>query len=188
MMRIKTKALSWTMGILTGALGLSLLFSPTGQAEDLKVGTPAPLFQLQTHEGKKFDLRDRKGKWTILYFYPKAETPGCTKQACAFRDSLKKVRELGAEVFGVSADPVDAIARFHEKHHLNFTLLADPKLKVIGEYGTRMPVLSLSKRWTFIVDPELKIRHIERDVDPVKDAERTAAKIRELQAKSPGQV
>lgn len=147
------------------------------------VSETAPLFTAKTHDGKNFDLSARKGQWTILYFYPKADTPGCTKQACSFRDSIKKVRELNADVFGISGDSVADIAKFHEKYHLNFTLLADPELDVIGKYGVRMEGRSLAKRWTFLIGPDLKIRHIDQDVDPVQDVERMSAKIKELTAK-----
>lgn len=148
------------------------------------MGDSAPLFKALTHEGKEFDLAARKGAWTVLYFYPKADTPGCTKQACAFRDQIKKIRALGADVFGVSANSVKEQADFHEKHHLSFTLIADDNLAIIKSYGAKMPILSMSKRWTFIIDPELKIRAIDQDVDPAKDADIVAAKLESLGAKA----
>ncbi len=151
-----------------------------GSASDLKINQPAPLFKAKTHEGAEFDLAARKGKWTVLYFYPKADTPGCTKQACAFRDSIQTIRDQGADVFGVSADTVESQAKFHKKHRLNFVLLADAKADIAKLYGTKMPLLSISKRWTFVIDPELKIRAIDKDVDPVADAEQTAALIAQL--------
>ena len=151
-------------------------------AADLKVSDAAPTFKLLTHEGKSFDLQARKGLWTVLYFYPKAETPGCTKQACAFRDNIKKIRVLGADVFGISADSVADQAAFHKNHNLNFILLADDKMEVAKLYGSKMPMLSMSKRWTFIIDPELKIRYVDHDVDPVKDADKVAEKISELKS------
>ncbi|MES2856315.1 MAG: peroxiredoxin [Bdellovibrionota bacterium] len=147
----------------------------------LESGADAPVFKTQTHDGKTFDLTDRKGSWTVLYFYPKADTPGCTKQACAFRDTIKKIRDLGADVFGISADSVEAQAAFHKKHSLNFTLLADPDSKVITSYGTKMPVVGMSKRQTFIIGPDLKVKHIETDVDPVKDAAYVADVLTSLQ-------
>lgn len=161
------------LGFLVGAVG--------AKAADLKVGDQAPVFQITTHEGKTFSMESRKGAWTVLYFYPKADTPGCTKQACAFRDSIKTIRDLNADIFGVSIDSVEDQAAFHKKYHLNFTLLADAKGDVAKAYGTKMPLLPMSKRWTFIIDPGLKIRHIDQGVDPVKDAPNTAAKLAELQ-------
>lgn len=147
---------------------------------ELKSGDPAPLFKAQNQEGKEFDLSSRKGQWTILYFYPKAGTPGCTKQACTLRDNIKKIRAQGAEVFGISADTVEKQAAFHKEHHLNFDLLADPDDKVINLYGSKMPIVSYSKRWTFILDPSLQIRAIQKDVDPVVDSQKMADTIAEL--------
>lgn len=163
-------------------LTIFTLMSFSARAESPKVGDPAPLFKTFTHEGKEFDLASRKGKWTVLYFYPKAGTPGCTKQACAFRDSIEVIRKEGAEVYGISSDSVKAQAKFHEEHHLNFTLLADEKAKVIRQYGTKIMAVNFSKRWTFIIDPELKIRAIDKDVDPVKDPEKVQKEIQRLKA------
>ena len=157
-------------------------FWGSGSASDLKVGDPAPGVKLKTDEGASFDLQSRKGQWTVLYFYPKADTPGCTKQACAFRDNISEIRKLGAEVYGVSADDIEALKKFKKNHNLNFTLLADPGLDVINEYGTKMPVVNISKRWTFVIDPELRIRAIEKDVDPVLDARRVAEMLTEFKA------
>ncbi len=147
---------------------------------DLKVGSPAPLFEVKTHKGEDFKLESRKGQWTVLFFYPKADTPGCTTQACAFRDHIEKIRAEGAEIYGISADTVKDQAAFHKKHKLNFDLLADDKSEVIKLYGSKMPMMKFSKRWTFILDPELKIRSIEKDVDPALDAKRTAEQINKL--------
>ena len=146
------------------------------------VGDPAPLFKATKHDGSSFDLESRKGKWTVLFFYPKAGTPGCTKQACAFRDNISKIRDQGAEVFGISTDSVESQAKFHSEHKLSFDLLADPEDKVVGLYGTKILGISFSKRWTFIVDPELKIRSIDKDVDPVLDAAKVAKQLSELRA------
>src|SRR5690349_4157532 len=116
------------------------------EAADLKVNDPAPLFSVKTYDGKTFDLKSRAGQWTVLYFYPAADTPGCTKQACAFRDNIKKIRAQGAEVYGISANTVEDQAAFHKKYHLNFDLLCDPDAKVIDQYGTKMPMVKYSKR------------------------------------------
>lgn len=161
---------------LLSILGLSV----NSQAAELKVGDQAPPFKVKTQDGKDFSLSDRQGKWTVLYFYPKAETPGCTKQACAFRDSIEKIRSQGADVFGVSADTVEDQAKFHKNHNLNFTLLADADLSIINAYGAKMPVMKMSHRWTFIIDPNLKIRAIDKSVDPVKDADKVAQMIGKL--------
>lgn len=165
-------------------LALALfLTSSISFAGELKLNDTAPTFTALNQNGKAFDLTSRKGKWTVLYFYPKAGTPGCTKQACAFRDSLDKIKALGAEVYGISADSVADQAKFHTEHKLNFDLLADPEDKVVDLYGSKMPMLKMSKRWTFVIDPELKIRDIMKDVDPMTDSVRVAQQIAELQKK-----
>jgi peroxiredoxin Q/BCP len=176
---LKNKNIFWSL------LMLSIFFfkfSPA-HAVDLKVGDPAPNFTTKTHEGQNFELSSQKGHYTVLFFYPKAGTPGCTTQACAFRDNIKKIKDLGAEVYGISADSVADQMNFHKKHHLLFTLLADPDDKIIEAYGSKMPILKLSKRWTFILDENLIIRAVEKDVDPSLDAQKVAEMITKLKAK-----
>lgn len=166
-------------------IALSLAWGLSAHATDLKVGDNAPLFKVKTELGSDFDLNSRKGHWTVLYFYPKADTPGCTKQACAFRDAIDTLRQTGADVFGVSADSVASQKAFHDKHKLTFTLLADADGSVIKAYGTKMPIITMSHRWTFIIGPDLKIRAIEKDVDPALDAKKVTAKIQQLKAEHP---
>lgn len=163
------------LGMVLGAMGV--------KAADLKEGSVAPDFTVKTHEGKTFQLSSRKGQWTVLYFYPKADTPGCTKQACAFRDSIDKIRKLNAEIFGISVDTVADQAAFHKKYHLNFTLLADEDAKVTEAYGAKMPALKMAKRWTFIIDPNLVIRNINQGADPVKDPDNVATIIASMRKK-----
>jgi thioredoxin-dependent peroxiredoxin len=153
-----------------------------GGAEELKAGDPAPLFTATMQDGSEFKLADRKGQWTVLFFYPKAGTPGCTKQACAFRDSIKVIRAEGAEVYGISTDTVESQANFHKEHHLAFPLIADPEGTVTELYGAKWPILTMSKRWTFIIDPSLTIRQVQRDVDPAQDAQRVATEIAKLKS------
>ncbi|MFM8444551.1 MAG: peroxiredoxin [Methylococcus sp.] len=164
-------------------LPLSGFTQPAVRAEPLSIGQKAPLFQLVNEQGQPFDLASRAGQgWTVLYFYPKAGTPGCTTQACAFRDAIKRVRDQEAEVYGISTDDVPALANFHQKHRLNFTLLSDPDAKVTEAYGVKMPVMKMAKRWTFILDPNLMIRDINDDVDPALDAQVVAERIQRLKA------
>jgi thioredoxin-dependent peroxiredoxin len=164
-------------------MAMLLGFWGSGLASDLKPGDSAPGLKHKTDEGVNFDLQSRKGQWTVLYFYPKADTPGCTKQACAFRDNIAEIRKLGADIYGVSADGVEALKKFKKNHNLNFTLLADPELNTIKAYGAKMPVVNMSKRWTFIIGPDLRIRSIEKDVDPVLDAKKVAQQIKDLQSR-----
>lgn len=132
---------------------LGVILTTLGAKADVKVGDAAPSFSVQTHEGQLFDLQSRKGSWTVLYFYPKADTPGCTKQACAFRDSIDEIRRLGADIFGISVKTAEEQMAFHKKYHLNFTLLADKDAAVAKAYGTLMPVIKISKRWTIYNRP-----------------------------------
>ena len=158
---------------------VALLVSPA-HAVDLKPGDPAPRFIARTHDGGEFRLDDRKGQWTVLYFFPWAGTSGCTRQADAFRDNIAAIRTQGAEVFGISTDTVESQAAFHDEEHVSFTLLADPEGAVTTAYGAKMPILTMSRRWTFIIDPALTIRQVEHDVNPAEDAQRVAAEIARL--------
>lgn len=170
------KSILKEMGIAAMALVSSASF-----AESKMVGKPAPLFELKNQDGKIFKLADRKDKgFTVLFFYPKAGTPGCTKQACAFRDSIKVIRDKGAEVYGISADDVAAEKKFHDEHKMTFDLLSDADDKVINLYGVKMPVVNMAKRQTFILDKNLVVRAHFEDVDPALDAKNVAKAIDEL--------
>ncbi len=157
-----------------------LFFTSISPLLALTENSVIPSFEAKTHDGKVFDSSSRKGKWTVLYFYPKASTPGCTKQACSFRDSLKIITDLGAEVFGISIDQVADQKKFHQKNKLNFTLLADHDGKIAEAFGVKSPHAGIAKRWTFILDPDLKVRWIGRDVDPSLDAQNVAEQLRFL--------
>ena len=163
--------------IIVVSLSLSVL------AGDINIGQKVPMFKVKNHMGKDFEMASRKGKWTVLYFYPKAGTPGCTKQACAFRDSIKPMRKLGAEVYGISTDSIKDQAQFHEEHSLIFDLLSDEDGKVTKQFGAKMAVFNISKRWTFIIGPNLKIASVNRDVDPMLDAKNVTKKLEELMKK-----
>lgn len=165
--------------LLSGLVFLGSLIDPLFAlaAPPLNVGDKAPVFSASAHDGAAFNLEARRGKWTVLFFYPKADTPGCTKQACAFRDNIKKITGLGADVFGISVNSVADQAAFHAKHRMSFALLADPKGEITSQYGTKMPLINMSNRWTFIIDPELKVRSIRKNVDPLTDAQQVADEI-----------
>ncbi|MEI6790190.1 MAG: peroxiredoxin [Myxococcaceae bacterium] len=151
----------------------------------LGVGDTAPIFTLKDQDSQSFTLAPNKNKtWMVLFFYPKANTPGCTKQACAFRDSIKVIENENAVVYGISTSSVADIKKFQDKHQLNFKLLSDKDGKASKAYGAKYPVVNIARRYTFILDSNLIIRHIEKDVDPVSDAKRVAKKIQEL-AKRP---
>ncbi len=134
---------------------------------------PAPNFKLQDQDGNWHSLEDYHGKYLVLYFYPKDDTPGCTKEACAFRDGRDDIKDLGnVEVVGVSKDSVASHKKFADKYHLNFTLLSDPDHKVIEAYGSWQPNKFMGRsfmgthRDTFIISPEGKILKEYRGVSP----------------------
>ena len=133
---------------------------------DLKVGQKAPDFTVLTDSGEKSKLSDFKGKKVVLYFYPKDDTPGCTKEACAFRDGISEIRRQGAVVLGVSTDSVDSHKKFKSKFDLNFPLLADTDKKIIESYGVWKEKSMYGKKFmgiertTFVIDEQGKIAHI----------------------------
>ncbi|MBE7543090.1 MAG: thioredoxin-dependent thiol peroxidase [Bryobacteraceae bacterium] len=133
---------------------------------ELKVGSKAPDFTVLTDAGEKLKLGSLKGKKVVLYFYPKADTPGCTKQACGFRDEMPSFAGADAVILGVSPDPVKAVAKFKEKYALPFTLLADEDHAVAEKYGVWVEKSMYGKtymgvaRTTFIINAEGKITHI----------------------------
>lgn len=137
---------------------------------ELKEGSKAPDFTLLTDAGEKLKLSSLAGKNVVLYFYPKADTPGCTKEACSFRDELPRVETNNAVILGASPDPVAAVAKFKEKYGLNFTLLADEDHAVAEKYGVWVEKTNYGKtymgveRSTFILDKEGRIAKIFRKV------------------------
>jgi thioredoxin-dependent peroxiredoxin len=126
----------------------------------LQEGTPAPDFELESDEGATVRLSDLRGKPVVLYFYPKDGTPGCTKQACGFRDAYGEYQQRGAVVLGVSPDDVASHVKFKEKYGLPFTLLADPEHEVAERYGTWGEKSFAGKKYmgiirsTFVIDRE----------------------------------
>ena len=136
-----------------------------GNAENLIVGNPAPDFKLQNPDGNIFKLSDYKGKNpVVVYFYPKANTPGCTKQACGIRDSFTRFKENGIVVFGISVDSKESIKDFIIDHNLNFPLLSDESKEVSKSYGVLISI-GIDSRITFIVDKQGNIANIIRDVN-----------------------
>lgn len=139
----------------------------------LAVGQQAPDFSLVDDKGTQHTLASLRGRSVVLYFYPKAETPGCTKEACSLRDNYGEFNKRNAVVLGVSYDTVKKLASFKEKHHLPFILLSDSKKEVAKMYGAnRIWFLNfVPKRMTFIIDPQGKITHIMPDVSVDSHAE-----------------
>jgi peroxiredoxin Q/BCP len=140
-------------------------------------GQPAPPFKLADQTGKFHTLDDYRGDWVILYFYPKDDTPGCTQEACAFRDDLHKLTALGAKVIGVSVDDSASHAAFASKYHLPFPLLADEGGKVAESYGAlrNLGIVKFAKRYTFLIDPQGKIAKQYLKVDTSRHSEEIVA-------------
>jgi peroxiredoxin Q/BCP len=136
----------------------------------LKVGQKAPEFTLTSDEGKEISLKDFAGQRVVLYFYPKASTPGCTVEACEFRDLQPKFAKADVVLLGVSADPVKALRNFKTKQHLNFPLLSDPTHKMIESYGVWRMKKFMGRsfkgivRSTFLIGPDGKIEEIWDEV------------------------
>lgn len=132
----------------------------------LKVGDPAPDFTAVDHEGKSVQLSALRGKWVVLYFYPKDHTPGCTAEACGFRDRHEEIRKMGAVVLGVSPDSPGTHQRFRQKHNLPFALISDPDKTVAAAYGVLKEKRMFGRayqgvdRTTFIIDPEGRIEAV----------------------------
>lgn len=146
---------------------------------NVKVGDTAPNFYGLTSDGSKLtDFRGRKN--VVLYFYPKDDTPGCTKEACSFRDNLKTIREMGAEIVGISVDDVDSHKKFAEKFHLPFPLVSDPDKKIATAYGVLRDPPTMTNRVTFIIDKNGKIANIFPKVDVSQHTEEVVAALKKL--------
>jgi thioredoxin-dependent peroxiredoxin len=140
----------------------------------LSEGDKAPDFTLRDQNGEKVKLSSLRGQTVVVYFYPRADTPGCTTQACGIRDRSDEYAAAGARVLGISPDEVEAIAKFDDKHGLGFTLLADPDHEVAEKYGAWGEKSMYGKKYmgvlrsTFIVDPKGKIAKVFPKVQPKK--------------------
>ena len=143
----------------------------------MEIGEKAPGFSSLDQNGETIALKDFKRKWVVLYFYPRANTPGCTIEACGFRDSFRKIEKTGAVVLGVSPDEPKAQKKFEEKYDLPFTLVADADKTICNLYGVIQEKNMYGKkvmgvvRTTFVVGPDGKIRHIFHKVKPEGHAE-----------------
>ena len=147
----------------------------------VKEGTTAPSFKTTDANGEPVNLKDFRGKKVVLYFYPKDDTPGCTKEACSFRDSFSKFKKLGIEVFGVSLDSEKSHQKFIDKYSLPFRLLADTDRKLSESFGTYGEKKFMGRtymgnhRMTFLIDEKGKIKKIFSKVKPEEHAEEVLA-------------
>jgi peroxiredoxin Q/BCP len=149
----------------------------------LEVGDTAPSFSLEDQNSLTHQLGDYTGKWVVLYFYPKDDTPGCTTQACDFRDAVKRIIASKSVVFGISLDSVESHKKFSDKNNLPFSLLSDNKGKVAKQYNSLNNFLGYksAKRNTFIISPEGKIAKIYLSVDPKTHSEMVLSDLSILQ-------
>jgi peroxiredoxin Q/BCP len=166
------------------AVVLALAVAPNAPAADMPaVGSTAPPVALTSGEGKSVNLADYKGKWVVLYFYPKDFTGGCTLEAHNFQEDLAKYEQANAVIVGVSVDTSQSHKDFCAKEGLHFTLLSDPDGKVSSEYGSVMDYQGkkLSARNTFIIDPSGKVVRVFSGVKPAGHSAEVLAALAELQ-------
>jgi peroxiredoxin Q/BCP len=176
---VSTGSVLWPLAAL-----LLLLAAPADARADgeLAEGSPIPDVGGLTQDGKELRLKDLRGKFVVLYFYPKDDTPGCTKQACNFRDSGAAYTALGAVVVGVSTDGVEAHKAFARKYSLPFPLIADTRNELMRGFGVKKAWLILAARTTFIIDPAGVVRRVFRGVNAGKNNDEVLAALRELGA------
>jgi peroxiredoxin Q/BCP len=147
-------------------------------------GSLAPAFDLPDQNGKPVTAESLRGKWLVLYFYPKDDTPGCTQEACSFRDDLAQLTALGAQIVGISVDDSASHAEFAKKYHLPFPLLADQDGAVARLYGafSDWKVMRFAKRYTFLIDPQGKIAKTYLKVDTSRHSAEIIADLKLLSA------
>ena len=172
--------------LFTVSVLILMFFSNAYAGNTPKVGDAAPEFRLQDGAGQWHTLSEYRGKWIALYFYPKDGTPGCTTEACEFRDNVFAYRDSNAVIIGISVDDVDDHKKFAAKHSLPFTLLADADQSVSKTYGVLTSILGLwhfSRRDTFLIDPQGHIAKHYEDVSPKGHSQIVLTDIKALQAK-----
>jgi peroxiredoxin Q/BCP len=168
------------LALLVLCFGVALT---TAAAGDLpQVGQMAPNVSLPSQDGSQVSLKDFRGKWVVLYFYPKDNTPGCTIEAHNFQRDLSKYQEMNAVIIGVSVDSSDSHKDFCAKQNLTFKLLADTDKKVVAEYGS-LGESGVAARNTFLIDPKGQIVKVWTGVKPAGHSEEVLAALSELQQK-----
>jgi len=168
---------------LLSATALLVFASTAILADQVGVGEPAPDFELVDQNGQLHSIEDYRGKWVALYFYPKDDTPGCTTEACEFRDNIFAFREANCQILGVSFDDTDSHKEFAEKYSLPFPLLADTAGDAADAYGVKMFGMNVAKRQTFLIDPDGNIAIHYGKVDPEKHSAEILADLEKLQAR-----
>ena len=169
--------------VILAAATFALAFMPDATASETPVvGSQAPEFELADQTGQLQSLEDYRDQWVVLYFYPKDETPGCTTEACEFRDNIFAFRDLNAQILGVSLDDVESHREFAENHSLPFPLLADVDGNAADAYGvkTRMLGMTVAKRQTFIIAPGGNIAKQYEKVKPDEHSKEVIADLKTL--------
>jgi len=173
--------MEWTLIAVVAVIALGFaVWKVAASGRTPKAGDAAPGFSLQDQDGATRTLGQFRGKWLALYFYPKDDTPGCTKQACKFRDDWRTLDEMGAAVVGVSVDDVRSHGEFAKRYDLAFRLLADTTGGVARRYGSlyNLGVFRFAKRNTFLIDPQGKIARVYAPASASKNSQEV---IRDLQ-------
>lgn len=174
--------LTFVLLVLVVMLGLFSRFFSSGSTS-LKVGQPAPDFRLEDQHRRIHNLASFHGKWLALYFYPKDDTPGCTNQACAFRDVLQELADLGAIVIGVSVDDTTSHEDFDKKYHLQFPLLADTTGETARRYRSliNLGFIKFAKRNTFLINPQGNIARIYLSANAKRNSDELIRDLKQLQ-------
>jgi len=172
---MRKTVLGLATAVVSGLVAINVLAAPA-------VGDAAPDFRLQDQNNEWHSLADYTGQWVVLYFYPKADTPGCTTEACEFRDNIFAYEDMGAAVVGVSLDDVESQAAFAEKYSLPFPLLSDAQQEVATKYGvlTSFGNMTVASRQTFLINPDGKIAKHYENVVPEEHSGEVLAALKEL--------
>lgn len=168
------------MSVLFSILAATAVVAPA--APPLAVGDLAPEFTAVASDGTTNRLTDFRGRWVVLYFYPRSFTPGCTTEACSLRDGFKPIQDLGAVILGVSLDTIEKQARFREEYHLPFVVLSDADKTVSRAYHNLALGGFFARRRTFVINPQGRIAHIFETVKPAEHARDILAALKALQA------
>lgn len=177
--------MKWLAVVFAAVVFASLFVARAARAGELPVaGQAAPDFRLPDQHGKMHALADYRGKYLVLYFYPKDDTPGCTQEACSFRDDLHQLSEMGAQVIGVSVDDSASHAEFAKKYHLPFPLLADKSGTVADSYGAylNLGIVKMARRFTFMIDPQGNIAKIYLSVETSRHSKQIIDDLKQLLA------
>ncbi|MHB1756007.1 MAG: peroxiredoxin [Leptospirillum sp.] len=178
-MRVVITIIATAFIILTGA---SLPLDNALAEQAVSEGMAAPNFIGKDQDGDTHKLSDYRNQWLILYFFPKADTPGCTTEACTFRDGIMKLKKIGANVVGVSMDDRESQEHFAKKYHIPFPLLADHTGTIAKAYGAAGGFLGFDHRYTFLIDPQGKIAKRYLDVDPDRHSKQVLEDIKKLES------